>query len=66
LIPCADREPISRAVPREKGVFGGEFGAPDESGFGPKLPTLALQQVGSYQGYTGRANVIANAALDHS
>jgi hypothetical protein len=34
---------------------------------GPRLPTLALQQVGGCQGYTGRAaNVIANAALDHS
>jgi hypothetical protein len=35
------------------------------STFGPTLPTLALQQVGSYLGYTGRAaNVIAKAALD--
>src|SRR6266481_8105677 len=32
---------------------------------GPTLPTWALQQVGSYLGYTGRdANVVAKAALD--
>src|SRR5258707_14574923 len=32
---------------------------------GPTLPTWALQQVGSYPGYTGRdANVVATAALD--
>jgi hypothetical protein len=35
------------------------------SGCGPKLRSLALQQVGSYLGYTGRApNVIAKAAFD--
>jgi hypothetical protein len=35
------------------------------SEFGPRLPTWALQQVGSYLGYTGRdANVVAEAALD--
>jgi len=33
--------------------------------FGPTLPTLALQQVGSYLRYTGRdANIVAEAALD--
>src|SRR5258708_17724127 len=33
--------------------------------FGPTLPTWALQQVGSYLGYTGRAaNVFATGALD--
>jgi hypothetical protein len=32
---------------------------------GPRLPTWALQQVGSYLGYTGRdVNVVAKAALD--
>src|SRR6266478_6688849 len=32
---------------------------------GPTLPTWALQQVGSYLGYTGRdPNVVAKAALD--
>jgi hypothetical protein len=32
---------------------------------GPRLPTWAMQQVGSYLGYTGRdANVSAEAALD--
>jgi len=31
----------------------------------PTLPTLALQQVGSYLRYTGRdANIVAEAALD--
>jgi hypothetical protein len=35
------------------------------SAFGPTLPTWALQQVGSYLGYTGRdANVVAKAAHD--
>jgi hypothetical protein len=35
------------------------------SGFGPTLPTWALQQVGCLQGYTGRAaNVAAKAARD--
>ena len=35
------------------------------SGPGPKLPTCALQQVGSYLGYTGRqAHVVGKAALD--
>jgi len=35
------------------------------SGSGPTLPTWALQQVGSYLGYTGRdANVVAKATLD--
>jgi hypothetical protein len=35
------------------------------SGHGPTLPTWAMQQVGGYLGYTGRAaNVIAKAALD--
>jgi hypothetical protein len=34
------------------------------SGCGPTLPTWALQQVGSYRGYTGRAaNVVATAPL---
>jgi hypothetical protein len=32
---------------------------------GPRLPTLALQQHGSYQGNTGRdANAVATAAHD--
>jgi len=32
--------------------------------YGPTLPTWALQQVGGFQGYTGRAaNVVAKAAL---
>ncbi len=32
------------------------------SGNGPTLPTWALQQVGSYPGYTGRdANIVAKA-----
>jgi hypothetical protein len=31
----------------------------------PTVPTWALQQVGSYPGYTGRdANVVAKAAFD--
>jgi hypothetical protein len=35
------------------------------TGCGPTLPTWALQQVGSYLGYTGRdPNVVAKAALD--
>ena len=35
------------------------------SGFGPTLPSLAMQQVGSYLGYTGRdANVVVKAARD--
>src|SRR5258706_12522016 len=33
---------------------------------GPTLPTWALQQVGSYRGYTGcSANVVAKATLTH-
>jgi hypothetical protein len=36
---------------------------PSGSVVGPTLPTRALRQVGSYQGYTGRpANVVATAA----
>jgi hypothetical protein len=32
---------------------------------GPRLPTLAVQQVGSYLGYTGRdADILGEAALD--
>ena len=39
--------------------------ASSTSASGPRLPTLALQQVASYLGNTGRAaNVIAMAALD--
>jgi hypothetical protein len=35
------------------------------SGIGPRLPTCALQQVGSYLGYTGRdANILGNAGAD--
>ena len=35
------------------------------AGNGPTLPSLAMQQVGSYLGYTGRdANVVAEAAFD--
>jgi hypothetical protein len=35
------------------------------SGCGPRLPTWAAQQVGSYPGYTGRtAKVVAKAARD--
>jgi hypothetical protein len=31
----------------------------------PTLPTSALQQIGSYLGYTGRdASIVAEAALD--
>src|SRR5215831_19856213 len=37
----------------------------NESGSGSVLPTWAVHQVGSYQGYTGRdAIVVARAALD--
>jgi hypothetical protein len=33
------------------------------AGNGPTLPSLAMQQVGSYLGYTGRdANVVVKAA----
>jgi hypothetical protein len=33
---------------------------------GPRLPTLALQQVGSYPAYTGRdVNIVGTAAHDH-
>jgi len=40
---------------------------PSSSGYGPPLPTLAMQQVGSYPGYTGRdAKLVAKAALDPS
>jgi hypothetical protein len=36
----------------------------DKSAIGPRLLTWAMQQVGSYVGYTGRAaNVVAPAAL---
>jgi hypothetical protein len=35
------------------------------SGFGPTLPTWALQQVGSYLGYTGpHAYIVVKAAID--
>jgi hypothetical protein len=35
------------------------------SGIGPTQPTWAVQQVGSYLGYTGRgAGVVAKAAFD--
>jgi hypothetical protein len=35
------------------------------SGAGPTLPTLAVQQVVGYLGYTGRnANVVAKAYID--
>ena len=35
------------------------------SGIGPTQPTWAVQQVGSYLGYTGRgASVVAKAAFD--
>jgi hypothetical protein len=35
------------------------------TGFGPRLPTWALQQVGSYLGYTGhQINVVVTAARD--
>ena len=37
---------------------------PEPSTHGPTLPTWALQQVGSYPGYTGRdANVVAKAGV---
>jgi hypothetical protein len=39
--------------------------AAHSSAIGPGLPTCALQQVGSYLGYTGRAaNIVAEAAPD--
>jgi hypothetical protein len=35
------------------------------SGYGPHLPTCALQQVGSFLGYTGhQINVVVTAARD--
>ncbi len=38
---------------------------PSSSGYGPRLPTCALQQVGSYLGYTGhQINVVVTAARD--
>ncbi len=37
------------------------------SAYGPRLPTWAVQQIGSYRGYTGRdANALGNAALGPS
>jgi hypothetical protein len=43
----------------------GAVAALQESVHGPILPTWALQQVGSYLGYTGRdGNIVATAAHD--
>jgi hypothetical protein len=43
------------------------IGMKAESALGPGLPTLAVQQVGSYRGYTGRdGNAAAKAAHDPS
>jgi len=58
------------ADPREEhnitvlaGKDGGLGGRP-MSAHGPSLPTWALQQVGSYPAYTGRADVVGTAAHD--
>jgi hypothetical protein len=49
--PTSSPFPTSRAK-ADRSV--GAFAAVQEPGFGPRLPTLALQQVGGYLGYTGR------------
>ena len=46
-----------------RAFWTGNFEPARMTALGPKLPTLALQQVGSYLGHTGHAaNVIARAA----
>jgi hypothetical protein len=56
---------------RQRSVVPSALGSPiagyARSHFGPKLPTLAMQQISGYLRYTGRAaKVIVKAALDRS
>ena len=58
---------LSEKIETDGGLSGAPGLRPSSSGYGPPLPTLAMQQVGSYPGYTGRdAKLVAKAALDPS
>ena len=55
----------TRKVLRPSNRIGCGFAAAHESESGPVLPTCAMQQVGSYLGYTGLdVGVVARAASD--